>query len=210
MQIEEAFRIPVVEGGLVKLLIGAILNLIPIANFFACGYLYDLTRNAINDNKEMPAWDDWGHKFVKGFLVFVIYLVYMLIPLIIFLTGGGASTTMVRGGTGFLAGDHALSTLAGLFIGFIVPMALVHFAGTGNFGAAFSLRTIFAYIRAALGSYIIVYILVIGLIFALMILSLFPVAGWVVSVLGGFYVSCVGCLLFADVYRRAREAQERR
>jgi len=175
----------------VKVIIGAILNLVPIINFLAAGYLVEATANAAREKHEMPAWEDWGSKFVKGLAAFVISFLYMLIPIIIFCAGGGEG----------LSG--ALVFLTGLALWFFLPMAVAHYAATGSFGAAFSLGAIVSYIGAAAGGYVMAYVFSIALFTALFVVSLIPVLGWVISLLGWFYVACVLAFLFGDVYRRA-------
>jgi hypothetical protein len=204
VNIERALRLPLVDGGPVKVIIGAVLNLIPIVNFLSCGYLLELTGNAANEKHEMPAWENWGDKFVKGCLVFVITLIYMLIPIIIMSACGGLGACFQKGAFGLFSGGFALATIVALVIGFFVPMALANFAYTGGFAAAFSLGTVFAYIGKVFGNYVLAYIFMIALGIALMFVSMIPLLGVIISVLGGFYVSCVGCILFGDVYRQAR------
>ena len=111
MNIERALRVPLVDGGLVKVIIGAVLNLIPIVNFLSCGYLLELTGNATHDRHEMPAWENWGEKFVKGFFVFIITLIYMLIPLIIVWACGGWGTCFQRELPAYFPADSRLLLL---------------------------------------------------------------------------------------------------
>ncbi|MEW6171790.1 MAG: DUF4013 domain-containing protein [Bacillota bacterium] len=207
VNIERALRLPLVDGGFVKVIIGAVLNLIPIINFLSTGYLLQLAHDAVNEKYEMPAWENWGEKFVNGFLVFIITLVYMLIPIIVGMASGGLGQCFQGGYSGLFAGGLALATLIALVIGFFVPMALTHYAATGSFGAAFGFGTIFSYIGRVFGSYILAYIFMIAMVFVLMLLSSIPLLGVIISILAGFYISCVGCILFADVYRQATRAK---
>ncbi len=204
MNIERAFRIPLAEGGLVKVIIGALLNLIPIVSFFATGYLLELLGNATKEKHEMPVWENWGAKFVNGFLVFIIALIYMLIPMIIISACGGLGAYYQAGGLGLLSGAFALGTIAALVIGFFIPMALAHFAYTGSFCAAFSLGTIFSYISKVIGSYVLAYILLIALGIAMMFVSVIPILGFIICIFAGFYIGCVGSILFGDAYSQAR------
>ncbi|MEW6183325.1 MAG: DUF4013 domain-containing protein [Bacillota bacterium] len=206
VNIERALRLPLVDGGFVKVIIGAVLNMIPIVNFLSMGYLLQLAHDAVNEKGEMPTWENWGEKFVNGFLVFIACFVYMLIPIIVMMATGGLGSFQ-DGYSGLFAGGMALATLVALIIGFFVPMALTHYAATGSFAAAFSFGTIFSYIGKVFGSYILAYILVIALGIVLMFLSVIPLLGVIISILGGFYISCVSCILFADVYRQATQAK---
>lgn len=93
VNIERALRFPVAEqGSFVKIIVGAILSVIPIINFISLGYIYQLMSNIINERQEMPEWGNFGEKFVRGFMVLIIGFIYMLIPLIVgAITGGGAA-----------------------------------------------------------------------------------------------------------------------
>jgi len=206
VNIERALRVPLAEGGLVKTIIGALLNLIPIVSFLSSGYLLELMGNAAKEKHEMPAWENWGAKFINGFLVLIIALIYMLIPLIIISACGGLEAYCQGGGWGLLSGAFALATIVAMIIGFFIPMALAHFAYSGSFSAAFSLGTIFSYIGKVIGSYVLAYILIIALAIAMMIVSIIPILGFIICIFAGFYIGCVGSILFGDAYRQARAA----
>ena len=54
---------------------------VPVAHFFAFGYLYELLARARRgDSLEFPEWDDWRRMFVNGIPAFVIFLVLGLFP----------------------------------------------------------------------------------------------------------------------------------
>lgn len=42
MNLEKAMRLPLVDGGIIKVIIGAILNIIPIVNFLCSGYFIEI------------------------------------------------------------------------------------------------------------------------------------------------------------------------
>lgn len=201
MNIEKAMRLPLVEGNFVKVVIGAVLNLIPVVSFLSAGFAVEAMGNAVKGKEEMPVWEDWGGKFIKGLVVWVISVIYMLLPLVIFLAGGG-----LGGNDGWGAG-FILALLIGLVIYFFLPMAVAHYAATGSFGAAFSIGTVFSYIGAAIGSYLLAYILSIALFIALGIVAMIPLLGWIIGNLACFYLFCVLAFLFGDVYRQAAAAR---
>jgi hypothetical protein len=72
------------QDWLKKVLIGGVVNFVPILNFAAIGYALEVTRQVINrvDSNTLPEWDDLGGKLVKGLVVTVIALVYFA-PLIV-------------------------------------------------------------------------------------------------------------------------------
>lgn len=67
---------------ILKCLLGAVLLAVPVAHFFACGYIYELVNRARRGEPlELPDWDDWGRLFSQGVPVFVIFLVFTAAPL---------------------------------------------------------------------------------------------------------------------------------
>lgn len=202
VNIERALRFPVAEqGSFVKIIVGAILSVIPIINFISLGYIYQLMSNIINERQEMPEWGNFGEKFVRGFMVLIIGFIYMLIPLIVgAITGGGAA---FRGGLGLLLGGFFISFIIAIVIGFLLPMALAHYVSTESFASAFDLKTIFSYISSNINNYLIAYVVIIVLCIILGIVSAIPVIGWIISILGGFYIACTACFLFGEIYRNA-------
>jgi len=65
----------------VKSVVGALLLVVPIAHFFAFGYLYELIARARRgESGELPEWDDWRRLFVNGVPAFVIFLVLGAAP----------------------------------------------------------------------------------------------------------------------------------
>jgi hypothetical protein len=65
-----------------KWLIGALLLAVPVAHFFACGYIYEIINRARRGEAlELPEWDDWRRLFVNGVAAFVIFLVFTALPL---------------------------------------------------------------------------------------------------------------------------------
>jgi hypothetical protein len=162
--------------------------------------------NIINEQQVMPEWENIGEKFAKGFMVFIISFIYMLIPVIIGIAGGGLGTAF-RGGLGFLFGGFFLSIIIAIIIGFFLPMALAHYVRTGNFSSAFDFKTIFSYISSTINNYLIAYAVIIALFIVLMIISAIPLIGWIIGILGGFYISCTGCFLFGEIYRGVAVSQ---
>lgn len=65
-----------------KCIVGALLLAIPVAHFFAFGYLYELADRARRgESLELPEWEDWRRLFVHGVAAFVIFLVLGLVPI---------------------------------------------------------------------------------------------------------------------------------
>jgi Protein of unknown function (DUF4013) len=65
-----------------KCMLGAFLLAVPVAHFFACGYLYEIVNRARRGEPlELPDWDDWRRLFVNGVAAFVIFTVFTVLPL---------------------------------------------------------------------------------------------------------------------------------
>jgi len=65
-----------------KCIIGALLMAVPVAHFFAFGYLYELVARARRgDSLDFPEWDDWRRMFVNGIPAFIIFLVLGALPI---------------------------------------------------------------------------------------------------------------------------------
>ena len=66
----------------IRCIVGALLLAIPIAHFFAFGYLYEMIARARRgDSLDFPDWDDWRRMFVNGVPAFVIFLVLGVAPI---------------------------------------------------------------------------------------------------------------------------------
>ncbi|KYC45930.1 MAG: hypothetical protein APG12_00541 [Candidatus Methanofastidiosum methylothiophilum] len=67
-----------------KLLIGIVVNIIPIVNLISYGYILessDIKRGEQTD--KMEEWEDYGGFFVKGLIALIISLVYGIPALIV-------------------------------------------------------------------------------------------------------------------------------
>ena len=65
-----------------KCIIGALLMVVPVAHFFAFGYLYELVARARRgDSLDFPEWDDWRRMFVNGIPAFIIFLLLGALPI---------------------------------------------------------------------------------------------------------------------------------
>ena len=102
---------------IVKILIGGILLLIPIVNFFVFGYVFKvLQKAALEGVYEFPAWGDWGSLFVQGFFVFLVGLIYFLVPGILYAIGAVFLGGSILAGAGHSYGALPLAGLGILFL----------------------------------------------------------------------------------------------
>jgi hypothetical protein len=85
---EQAIKKPFTD--FVKLMIGIVLSLIPIAQWVAKGFALESSGlGKTRPSLKMPEWKHFGHLFIKGLLSDIIFFVYMLPALVIFLIGAG-------------------------------------------------------------------------------------------------------------------------
>ncbi|MHC1568144.1 MAG: DUF4013 domain-containing protein [Candidatus Syntropharchaeia archaeon] len=207
MDIESAIKFPTKdENWLMKVLIGGVINLIPIVNLLATGFCLKTMREAINGTPRMPEWEDWGELFIKGLIGVIIAFVYLLIPTIIFLvTTGGAIFSM---GVGMANSGVIFTMISGLVIGgilaiifgFFVPMALAMYVSSDSIGNAFRIGEIVSRIKSVFGEYIMAYVVVIVLAIVLSLISIIPFIGWIIAIFGSFYVGVVAANVFGEVY----------
>jgi len=86
---ETAFKKPFTD--LQKLVIGILLSILPIVNWFARGFAMECSGIGKNKrSKKMPEWNNWADYFTKGFFSVIIGLIYALPALIVFLIGAGS------------------------------------------------------------------------------------------------------------------------
>ncbi|MEW6063328.1 MAG: DUF4013 domain-containing protein [Nanoarchaeota archaeon] len=128
-----------------KLSIGALMYLIPLINIitglFGSGYNLNCAKTAMRNENKLPEWKNFGSLFLKGLLVFVITLIYM-IPLIAvsIFTLGSAILNAIAGdiqNLGTISGGLVIFFVIALLTFYILPMAILFFADKEKFSAAF-------------------------------------------------------------------------
>ena len=171
-----------------KLGIGALMYMIPwvsiITGFFSSGYGLECAKTAIKKKPNLPEWSDWGNLWIRGFLMFLISVIYFLPlallsvlfigPLILKIMGGILSSnpeTFIEG-LGSAGNTLAFLGLLAVLIVYVLPMAIMFFVEKWNFSDAFKIGDIFK--KAFTSKYfvawiiLIVYAMVIGLIVTLL------------------------------------------
>lgn len=171
-----------------RLAILIVLNIIPIVNFIVSGYFAKVIRESPKSNAPPPL-EKYGELWVDGAKIFVVSLIYMIVP--IALLAAGMASTIVAGilmptpGLGVIGSILVvIGLILTFFIMIIALMAIVHMVKKGKLGDAFDFNAILSKIRS-IGwlNYIlwIVVIFVIGLILAG--LSFIPYIGWLISLI---------------------------
>ena len=171
MDIGKAFTFPFDDEDWVKkLIIGAVLLIIPIVNFITFGYMIRTLRNVAEGRaKPLPEWDQWGDDFMKGLLVVVAGFIYslpiVLVNIITAILGAIAGSTDSSGAQGVVALCttvlSCLSALWGLAVAIVIPAAVVKYAQEGEFGSFFKFSELFQWIRDNLRNYVIALLVII-------------------------------------------------
>lgn len=154
---EEAIRYPWNgERRVETIAIGGVLTLLSVLvfpAFLVYGYVVRVVRQvSAGETETPPVFDDWEALFVDGLKVFVVTLVYSLVPMAVFalavftwfvpvfVTAGEAPRTLGVAGVLLGLAVALLALVASLAMVYVVPAAVAAFARTGRVGAAFSPR----------------------------------------------------------------------
>jgi hypothetical protein len=193
-----------------KILIGGLLNLVPIVNLAVIGYALRIVKNVADGmERPLPNWDDFGDYFVKGLITFVAALVYALPVMIlgglmgVFSALTGYDTSGSQQFSPFVVCIWGLSCLSGLyslFLGLILPVAFGKYAISNEFGAFFRLGEIFRFIASNLGEYIIAWLLT---LVAFFIAGFGTILCFVGVVFTEFWAILVGPHLLGQLFRRS-------
>jgi len=134
---------------LTKFIIGAVLSIIPIVNLLAMGYELKCAKSAMSGDYKLPEWTAWGDLFVKGLLLVVIAVIYMIpVAIVMLVFGGGAimAATQGVGGDVGIAGmglGIMVTAALGLALLYVLPSVIMTFAANDfKFGAAFKVGEI--------------------------------------------------------------------
>ncbi len=201
MDIKEIFMYPTQDKEWsVKMIIGIALSLLPIVNFFCTGYAYRIFKAGLAGRPPtMPEWDEWGDIFIQGFMIFLLRLLYFLIPLV-FLGSGSVfliSAFVLKERTGIFPEGIILPAAVFFGVGAILaivaavlfPMALALYAKSDErFGAAFRIWEVVHNIFKAFDDYVIAVVLMICVFFAYFVLSAYRTSASSIAVLLTFYI----------------------
>lgn len=186
-----------------KVLLGAVIGIVPILNFATSGYAVQVVRNIRND--QAPPLPDWsnnlGKFFTEGLKLVVITLLYsipigilsaLLIPL--FTSDSGAAVAV-----GVLM-SLVLVALSLLLI-FWMQGVIVNFANKGTIGSGFEFGTIWAIVRKNMSRMLVTVGVAIaaGILVGVVsgILGLIPCIGWLAAWLISFAAAFYILLVFA-------------
>jgi hypothetical protein len=217
------------EQWLSKLLLGALISLIPIfGGAVLMGYAIAVLRNLMaGSHCPLPSWDRIGQYFVDGLLFWVALLVYS-IPLLLLLcpiglvwilpaVGGESEEAVavlssIAGLVG--AGLGCLGFLYGVLLWLLSPVLQIQYAETGDLATCFRFGEVFRFFFDHIGAIVIAQVLVAVAGFVVSsvlgsvigVIGLVPICGWVVAGLlalamipVGFWLMLVGAHLYAQI-----------
>ena len=205
-----------------KLGIGALMYMIPLVNivtgFFSSGYGLECAKTGMKKDYKLSEWDDWGNLWIKGFLCFLISVIYS-IPLAIIaaiILGPILSSSLnalissnpqaLVSALGAAGSNLVIVALIGLLIIYVVPMAIMMFVDKGNFSDAFKIGVIFnkAFTSKYFAAWIMVmvYSWVIGIVAGLlsMATTLTVVIPWIVTGFMSIILTITSMTVFGEVY----------
>ncbi len=156
------------ENWIMKIVIGGILLIIPIINFMVLGYMLQaLKRAADGMDIPLPEWDDFGGKFMKGLMVFIIALIYQIPVMLIWCVqfgllaaGGAAESDVLMNLAGMLtACAYCVYLIWEIVVLLVFPASLIRYAVTGDLMSAFQFGELFSFISSNIANYIVAIIL---------------------------------------------------
>ena len=233
MDIEKSFSFPFEDNEWIsKLGLGAIISIVPILNFAWSGYMVDVIRNVMNNEREpLPTWDNLDRKLIDGLMLFAAALVYALpallllfLPLSMTAFSGVLSGSSDLRDAGRAIGEaggvlffclFCVFALYGLVLSIIYPAILVLFSRERTFASCFNLRGAFDLISKNTAAFFTAWGLSllagigVGLLVGLvnMVVGWVPCIGWIISLVlslgSGVYISSVYAHLFGQFGRAA-------
>jgi hypothetical protein len=187
---------------LTKLLIGALVTIVPILNFAWGGYTNEIIRRVSRDDTEpLPDWSDLGKMFMQGLILVIAGFIYAL-PLVLlsFLfipvfatTAESASNSDTL--SAVLTGSGLVLTCClsvyGLLLSFVFPAVQVHYSRKETFASCFALSEITKLVTSNLGNYFVAWLayLVFAVIASVLVsivvtvLLIIPCIGWIIGIL---------------------------
>ncbi len=179
-----------------KTLLGFLWGLLVVTIPALSGAQVDYIAKVSRGDEDLPGWDDFGNKWVRGFLVsvagfiyflpVVILTLFLLVPAIIAVISTGGDDTAVGALVSGLCFYWIIVVVYSIAVSVLFSAATVHYAMTGRFGSFFAIGEILARVRGGTGYFTAwIYTVVISLIGG--------IAGSVLSATG------VGAILYPAV-----------
>jgi hypothetical protein len=177
-----------------RLVVLIVLDVIPIINFVVMGYFAKAIRESPASN-DVPKLEGYGDMFVQGLKVAVVGFLYMIIPLVLIVSGGfslfGPYWMMdahYGWGPWMMGSIGAVLIIVGIIVGFflavIAAIGIVSMIKSSSIGKAFAFREILNAIRKiGWGKYVawLVVMFILGAIVGT--IGGIPYIGWLISLI---------------------------
>lgn len=194
-----------------RLLILVILDIIPIVNFVVLGYLGNVIKEP-RDSKQLPPLENYVDLWVQGLQIFVVSIVFMIIPLILtipFISLVVLSSWMYfpfLSTVGWVLAIVLLivGVLLAFFLAIMLVMAIVNMLKKDSFSKAFAFGEIFEIIGKVGWVTYILWLLII-FICAIVVAAIggIPIIGWILSLLispiFGVFVARSASIVYSEV-----------
>ena len=203
-------------------------SILIIPSFFISGYIYEIMRRIIVDKADtptMPDWDDLGKYLNNGLRMFGVGLIYsmpslitlilyiaVLVPLMVL------NSRSSQYDEGFMIAVPFMTMLMilGYAIGFVTQFlsitAMSHMIAKDEFLAAFRIREWWPILRKNIGGYLMTYLLIFGVSYAIVFVFQILVFTIVLCITVPFlmvpvysYFGLINGALFAQAYNEGVE-----
>ncbi|MGB9717399.1 MAG: DUF4013 domain-containing protein [Thermoproteota archaeon] len=166
-----------------------IVNIIPIVNFIFLGYCVKIFKEGPAKD-EPPKFENFGELFGDGLKIFVVVLLWALVPIIILVAafaltvpwywiGGGLSFARL-GATLIIA--ILIALLAGICVGIFGVIGVLLTAKTGEIAKGFSFQQIMAVINSVGFANHVIWVVVAAIIaFIVGLVGTVPLIGWLIA-----------------------------
>ncbi len=204
MDYQQAIKKPFLD--LKKLVIGIVLNIIPIVNFFAMGYVLEIAKLTLNKKNNLPEWKNWKELFIHGILATIISFIYMIPAVIVAVAavGIGVIKGWITGSVieGVETGGPMLVTalILVLLAAYIAPMSTLLYVKKWKFKDAFGFKEIFKKIITPKYAVAWIVMFVISVV-VIGVLSIIPLVG---SEAGSFIAGVIGFTILAQAYNEIK------
>ena len=174
-----------------------VLDIIPIVDWIVLGYAARVLKDP-PDDKTPPKIEKYRELSKEGTKVFVVSMVYLIVPAILigagvasFITAhiiGGASAPEATGGVLFFGATSLLLLLVGVVAAFlaliVLGAAIAHMIKQDSFGKAFAFGEIFGVIREIGWRKYLVWVLMVAIIGFVVaaIAGAIPLVGWLIQI----------------------------
>lgn len=190
-----------------KLLLGAIVSVIPFANFAVIGYSLQIARNVADEvERPLPEWDDFTKLLVDGLRLIGAYFVYLLpvflalfcmmavgVASMAYYESAAASSTTNDPFPAPVIAVYGLSLVCflpySLLLYAIWPMFGIQVARTNRFAACFDFKEMVRLVRAQPVNYLLILAMLFGLYMAQLVVIM---PALVVAIV----IPCIGYILY--------------